>query len=46
MEEEIYDRKNERSSYKDKPFNALKYISNENYVVPERLKEKIKKIYE
>ena len=46
MEEEIYDRKNERSSYKNKPFNALKYISNENYVVPERLKEKIKKIYE
>lgn len=46
MEEEIYDRKNERSSYKNKPFNALRYISNENYVVPERLKEKIKKIYE
>ena len=46
MEEEIYDIKNERSSYKNKPFNALKYISNENYVVPERLKEKIKKIYE
>ena len=45
MEEEIYDIKNERSSYKNKPFNALKYISNENYVVPERLKEKIKKIY-
>ena len=46
MEEEIYDRKNERSSYKNKPFNALRHISNENYVVPERLKEKIKKIYE
>ena len=46
MEEEIYDRKNERNSYKNKPFNALRYISNENYVVPERLKEKIKKIYE
>ena len=46
MEEEIYDRKNERSSYKNKPFNALRYISNENYIVPERLKEKIKKIYE
>ena len=46
MEEEIYDRKNERNSYKNKPFNALRHISNENYVVPERLKEKIKKIYE
>lgn len=46
MEEEIYDRKNERNSYKNKPFNALRYISNENYIVPERLKEKIKKIYE
>lgn len=46
MEEEIYDKKNERNSYKNKPFNALRYISNENYVVPERLKEKIKKIYE
>ena len=46
IEEEIYDRKNERSSYKNKPFNALRHISNENYIVPERLKEKIKKIYE
>ena len=46
MEEEIYDRKNERNSYKNKPFNALRHISNENYIVPERLKEKIKKIYE
>lgn len=46
MEEEIYDRKNERNSYKNKPFNALRHISNENYIVPERLKEKVKKIYE
>lgn len=46
MEEEIYDRKNERNSYKNKPFNALRHISTENYIVPERLKEKIKKIYE
>lgn len=46
MEEEIYDRKNERNSYKNKPFNALRHISKENYIIPERLKEKIKKIYE
>ena len=46
IEEEIYDRKNERTSYKNKPFNALKYVSNENYIIPEKLKEKIKKIYE
>ena len=30
----------------NQPFNALRHISNENYIVPERLKEKIKKIYE
>uniref|UniRef100_UPI00341984F1 TOPRIM nucleotidyl transferase/hydrolase domain-containing protein n=1 Tax=Fusobacterium sp. TaxID=68766 RepID=UPI00341984F1 len=46
IEEELYDRKNERTAYKNKPFNALKHISNENYVIPKKLEEKIKKIYE
>ncbi len=46
IEEEIYDRHGERTSYKNKPFNALRYISNENYVIPARLEAKIRKIYE
>ena len=46
IEEELYARNGERTSYKNKPFNALRYISNENYIVPERLKNKIEKIYE
>ncbi|WP_300357984.1 TOPRIM nucleotidyl transferase/hydrolase domain-containing protein [Fusobacterium sp.] len=46
IEEELYDRKNERTAYKNKPFNALKHISNENYVIPKKLEEKIRKIYE
>lgn len=46
IEEEIYNKKGERTSYKNKPFNALKFISNENYVIPERLETKIRKIYE
>lgn len=46
IEEELYDRRNERTAYKNKPFNALKYISNEDYVIPKKLEEKIRKIYE
>ena len=46
IEEEIYNRNGERTTYKNKPFNALRYISNENYVIPQRLEEKIRKIYE
>lgn len=46
IEEEIYNKKGERTSYKNKPFNALKFISNENYVIPTKLEEKIRKIYE
>lgn len=46
IEEEIYNRHGERTTYKNKPFNALRYISNENYVIPEKLEQKIRKIYE
>lgn len=46
IEEELYNKKGERASYKNKPFNALKHISNENYTVPEKLKNKILKLYE
>jgi len=46
IEEELYNRSNERNAYKNKPFNALRYISNENYIVPERLEKKIRKLYE
>lgn len=45
IEEELYARNNERTSYKNKPFNALKYISDEKYIIPEKLKNKIEKIY-
>lgn len=45
IEEEIYSHAGERTTYKNKPFNALKYISNENYEIPQNLEEKIKKLY-
>lgn len=46
IEEEIYNMKKDRTSYKNKPFNALKYISEENYKMSDSLERKIRKIYE
>lgn len=45
IEEEIYSKKNERIAYKNKPFNALKYISEDEYQIPQKLENKIKNIY-
>lgn len=45
IEEELYNEKRERKNYKNKPFYALKTVSEDDYVIPQRLKEKIEKIY-
>lgn len=45
IEEEISSLKKDRFSYKNKPFNALKSISEENYKLPISLENKIKNIY-
>lgn len=45
IEEEIYSLKKDRFSYKNKPFNALKSLSEENYKLPISLENKIKDIY-
>ncbi len=45
IEEELYSEKRERKNYKNKPFNALKTVSEENYVVPVQLEQKIRKIF-
>lgn len=45
IEEELYSEKRERKNYKNKPFNALKTVSEENYVVPAQLEQKIRKIF-
>ncbi|WP_300361271.1 TOPRIM nucleotidyl transferase/hydrolase domain-containing protein [Fusobacterium sp.] len=46
IEEEIYNAHGERGSYKNKPFNALKYISEPGFTISKRLTKKIKDIYE
>ncbi|BBA52350.1 ATP-dependent endonuclease [Fusobacterium varium] len=45
IEEELYSEKRERKNYKNKPFNALKTVSEENYAVPAQLEQKIRKIF-
>ena len=45
IEEELYSEKRERKNYKNKPFNALKTVSEENYTVPAQLEKKIRKIF-
>ncbi len=46
IEEEVYNTKRDRVAYKNKPFNALKYVSEDDFVLSDSLKEKILKIYE
>ncbi|MGF6906183.1 ATP-dependent nuclease [Fusobacterium sp. PH5-44] len=46
MEEEIYNEERERKNYKNKPFNALKAVMEDDYKLPLKLKLKIMKIYE
>lgn len=45
IEEEITSFEKDRASYKNKPFNALQIVSEENYKIPASLEKKIKKIY-
>lgn len=45
IEEELYSEKRERKNYKNKPFNALKTVSEENYTIPAQLEKKIRKIF-
>ncbi len=46
IEEEIYCEKRERKNYKNKPYYTLQKISENDYIISERLIKKIKKIYE
>lgn len=46
IEEEIYESHRDRGSYKNKPFTALKYISEPDFKISDKLKSKIEKIYE
>lgn len=45
IEEELYSEKRERKNYKNKPFNALKTVSEEDYIIPAQLEKKIRKIF-
>jgi len=45
IEEELQGEDRARKNYKHKPFIAIKNISNEHYIVPDSLKNKILKIY-
>lgn len=45
IEEEIYQEERERKNYKNKPYYTLQKISEDEYVIPSKLEEKIKKIY-
>ena len=46
IEEEIYDESRDKKNYKNKPFYALETVINPNYIVPKRLEEKVRKIFE
>lgn len=46
IEEEIYNHSRERRNYKNKPFIALQYVTNDEFQISESLKKKIKKIYD
>ena len=46
IEEEIYDESRDKKNYKNKPFYALETVINPNYIVPKRLEEKGRKIFE
>lgn len=45
IEEELQGEDRAKKNYKHKPFIAIKNISNEHYIVPDSLKNKILKIY-
>jgi putative ATP-dependent endonuclease of OLD family len=45
IEEELEGQDREKKNYKHKPFMAIKNISQPDYIVPDRLKKKILRIY-
>ena len=45
IEEEIYQENRERKNYKNKPFYALKTVTDENFVVPTNLEKKVRTIF-
>lgn len=45
IEEEIYQENRERKNYKNKPFYALKTVTDENFIIPNQLEKKVKKIF-
>ncbi|MBM6875250.1 TOPRIM nucleotidyl transferase/hydrolase domain-containing protein, partial [Fusobacterium mortiferum] len=45
IEEEIYQENRERKNYKNKPFYALKTVTNKEFIIPEKLEEKIRFIF-
>ncbi|MEG0235772.1 MAG: TOPRIM nucleotidyl transferase/hydrolase domain-containing protein [Cetobacterium sp.] len=45
IEEEVYQEERERKNYKNKPYYTLQKISEDEYKIPLKLEEKIKKIY-
>lgn len=46
IEEEIYHEKREKKSYRNKPFNALKSVMSEEFILPHELELKVRKIWE
>ena len=46
IQEEIYDESRDKKNYKNKPFYALETVINPKYIVPKRLEEKVRKIFE
>lgn len=45
IEEEVYQEERERKNYKNKPYYTLQKISEDEYEIPLKLEEKIKRIY-
>lgn len=45
IEEEIYQENRERKNYKNKPFYALKTVTNKDFIIPKKLEKKIRFIF-
>ena len=45
IEEEIYEENRERKNYKNKPFYALKTVTNSEYIIPKKLEKKVRFIF-
>ena len=45
IEEELYNEKRERKNYKNKPFYALKTVTNSEYIIPKKLEKKVRFIF-